>query len=124
MSANVRIIKEAREVLPILGGVAGAIVVPHLVWGAKAQPFAYFVYALGCVIVAALPFGNELHERTISVLLAQPVHRGLMWREKTGISACAVAAALAVILVCGVVWPSKESADFRSVLGLVLIAMC
>jgi hypothetical protein len=47
-----------------------------------------------------------------------------MWREKTGIAACAVSTALAVILVCGVVWPSKESADVRSVLGLVMVAIC
>src|SRR6516165_12145873 len=108
MSANVRIVKEARELVPILGGVSGAIVVPHLVWGANAQPFGYFVYALGCVMLAASAFGNEVHHRTISVLLSQPAPRGLMWREKTGIAACAVSTALAVILVCGVVWPSKE----------------
>jgi hypothetical protein len=124
MSTNVRITKEAREVLPILGGVAGAIVVPHLVWGANAQPFAYFVYALGCVILAASAFGNEVHHRTISVLLSQPVPRALMWREKTGVAACAVGAALAVILVCGVIWQPKESADVRSVLGLVIAAVC
>src|SRR5215475_8412180 len=99
MSANVRIAKEAREVLPILGGVAGAIVVPHLVWGANAQPFACFVFALGSVILAASAFGNEVSQRTISTLLSQPVPRGLVWREKTGVAACAVATALAVMLV-------------------------
>jgi hypothetical protein len=124
MSANVRITKEAREVLPILGGVAGAIVVPFLVWGANAQAFAYFAYALGCVILAASAFGNEVHHRTISTLLSQPVPRGLMWREKTGVAACAVATSLAVILVCGVIWQSKESADSRSVLTLVIVAIC
>jgi hypothetical protein len=124
MSANVRIIKEIREVLPILGGVAGAIVVPHLIWGAKAQAFAYFVFALGSVILAASAFGNEVYHRTISALLSQPVPRGLIWREKAGISACAVATALAVILVCGVVWQSKESADVRSVFALVMVAIC
>src|SRR5262249_32854951 len=76
------------------------------------------------VILAASAFGNEVHHRTISTLLSQPVPRELMWREKTGVAACAVAAALAIILACGVIWQSKESADFKRVLGLVMIAVC
>jgi hypothetical protein len=124
MKANVRIVKEAREVIPILCGVAAAIVLPHLVWGTNAQSFAYFVFALGCVMIAALAFGNEVHHRTISVLLAQPVPRGLLWREKITISAAAIAAALGIVLVCGLIWQTKESFDARTAVGLLLVAVC
>jgi len=48
--------------------------------------FVYFLansaYMIGVAVLAALPFGNEFQERTLSMLLSQPCSRKQIWREK------------------------------------------
>jgi len=47
---------------------------------------AYFLancaFMVGVALLAALPFGNEFQERTLSMLLSQPCSREQIWREK------------------------------------------
>lgn len=51
---------------------------------------------LGIPLLAALPFGNEFQNRTLSLLLSQPVGRARIWIEKSCIAFAAVASAVLV----------------------------
>jgi ABC-type transport system involved in multi-copper enzyme maturation permease subunit len=46
---------------------------------------------LGIPLLATLPFGNEFQNRTLSLLLSQPVGRGRIWIEKSCVAFVAVA---------------------------------
>jgi ABC-type transport system involved in multi-copper enzyme maturation permease subunit len=51
---------------------------------------------LGIPLLATLPFGNEFQNRTLSLLLSQPVGRARIWFEKSSIAFVAVASVAAV----------------------------
>src|SRR5579862_815646 len=55
---------------------------------------------LGFSLLAALPFGNEFQNRTLALLLAQPVDRMEIWSEKLGVMAVATLSA-ALVLILG-----------------------
>jgi ABC-type transport system involved in multi-copper enzyme maturation permease subunit len=89
MSPLVR--KELRSLLPPWGLALLLAVVPiWLVWpgaaGIWANPPGWLVnapFALGILLLALTPFGQELNWGTFSILLAQPVSRAQIWRIKT-----------------------------------------
>lgn len=51
---------------------------------------------LGIPFLAALPFGNEFHQRTLTSLLAQPIDRRQVWLQKFLIMAVAVTSTAAL----------------------------
>jgi hypothetical protein len=51
---------------------------------------SHLVFVLGILLLATLPFGNEFQNRTFSLLLAQPISRMQIWREKLSITAIMV----------------------------------
>jgi len=51
---------------------------------------------LGVPLLATLPFGNEFQNRTLSLLLSQPVGRVRIWAEKSVIAFAAVASVVLV----------------------------
>lgn len=52
-----------------------------------------FAFAIGVLVLAALPMGLELNERTLSLLLSQPVDRKRLWMTKLA------AATLSIVVV-------------------------
>jgi hypothetical protein len=48
---------------------------------------------IGLPLIAAISFGDEFENRTVHVLLSQPVDRMTIWTEKWLVMACAVASA-------------------------------
>jgi hypothetical protein len=65
-------------------------------------------FYLGPPLLAALSFGNEFQYRTVSVLLAQPVARLQIWREKLAVMLVAV---LAVSLAYFLTWRADFEQD-------------
>lgn len=58
------------------------------------RDMAWFAF-LGCVLfVAATPIGAEFHQRTMSMLISQPLPRSRLWQDKL------LAASLAALVVC------------------------
>jgi len=49
---------------------------------------------LGIPLLATLPFGNEFQNRTLSLLLSQPVGRARIWIEKSSVAFVAVGSAV------------------------------
>ena len=91
-----RAIKEFRPLL-MPGGlvVAGALAVASL--GAAGRPLESLTTALwpvtfvvGIALAAALPFGSEFQQRTMVLLISQPISRGRIWFEKWVILAVAI----------------------------------
>ena len=98
MSAqNIRIMKEARAlfwpwVAIMLVAVSGAFATLRFNYGTPMLLAAGGIagFYLGAPLLAALSFGNEFQYRTVSVLLAQPVARLQLWREKLAVMLVAV----------------------------------
>lgn len=53
-------------------------------------------FVLGIPLLATLPFGNEFQHRTFSLLLAQPVDRMQIWRDKIRVTLVVVSSAILV----------------------------
>lgn len=95
--------KEVRVLLPAwlltLGlpvavvGLDGA-----LEWEGNSAPLAWLIFSLGCAVLGTLPFGHEFTHRTDLLVLAQPVERRRIWRQKMSVLAAGLLAALGVAL--------------------------
>jgi hypothetical protein len=88
--------KEIQALAWPAAAVMAATVLP-LVWVALAGrgwpvQAALSTFVLGSAFLVALPFGMELQQRTLSLVLSQPVSRTRIWVEKWG-------ALLAILLV-------------------------
>ena len=89
---NPRLTKELRPLL-LPWMVATVAAVGHLVarpdspyfhgeFGAAVAGLAGFAFVAGVLVLAAGPMGSELHERTLGMLLSQPMERTRLWKEK------------------------------------------
>jgi hypothetical protein len=81
-SMRARLYKEAREVCPFLLGALALIQTPYLIWGHRVEEISISILGLGCLMLAAIPFGHEFQYRTTTLLLAQPIARRAIWRDK------------------------------------------
>src|SRR5437868_13540019 len=79
---SARIIKEARTLLPGMIVMLLLIAVPAMIWGRYSAQFISVAFGLGFCIMGASSFGNEFQNRTMSLLLTQPIPRTTVWREK------------------------------------------
>ena len=90
---NPRITKEFRALLLPWGIVAfgaGLLPLEALAHGPSLPQqllrmgcaFATFVICAGLALLTALPFGAEFQQRTLPLLLAQPLNRSRLWNEK------------------------------------------
>src|SRR5688500_1371092 len=100
-----RAIKELRPLLMPAGLViAGALAVASL--GAAGRPLESLTRALwpvtfviGIALAAALPFGSEFQQRTMVLLMSQPMSRGRIWLEKWIVLAIAIGIVGAISVV-------------------------
>ena len=102
---NRRLLKEIRPLLLpwSIAVVAGAVLAAKLMVNPSDNPFestlartAAFVFFGTLVIACALSFGTELQQRTLPLLLAQPIPRAKLWNEKLLVLAGAVLAAVLI----------------------------
>ncbi|MBI4658951.1 MAG: hypothetical protein HY735_08915 [Verrucomicrobia bacterium] len=84
-----RIKKEIRAILPAWS-VALALAVFVAMRPRIEMPVWILVYWLGLVGLAVAAFGSEISSQTLTLLLAQPVKRTSIWREKASILALAL----------------------------------
>jgi hypothetical protein len=76
-----RLIKELRPLLfPLC--VAAITVAVSSEPSSSLSGLAPFGFCAGCVLLAALTFGSEFQQRTMPLLLSQPVKRSRLWKEK------------------------------------------
>jgi ABC-type Na+ efflux pump permease subunit len=118
---NVRLIKETRALLPMFAGTLPLIIVPQLIW--PPEGFGYFALGVACVVMAGGTFGTEFQNRTISLLLTQPISRTVIWREKMLILGAGILTSLAVLLGCLAVSRPEIGGDVEW-LTLALIPLC
>jgi hypothetical protein len=86
---NPRIAKEVRTQAPVFGLLVACALVAVAVSLVQApyvfidiRPMLLGIYLVGCLLMAALTFGNEFQHRTMSLLLSQPVARRTLWPQK------------------------------------------
>lgn len=64
------------------------------------EPIGMIGFYGGILFLAALSFGNEYQHRTLTLLLAQPVDRMEIWREKLTVTLVAVISTAMVFFLC------------------------
>lgn len=120
---NARLIKETRDLLPIFAGTLPLIVVPQLIW--PPAGFGCVALAVACVLMAGSSFGSEFQQRTLSLLLSQPIARSVLWREKMLVLGAGMLASLAALLVClAVRRPAIDHQDWLVLALVPLSAFC
>ncbi|MGC3959064.1 MAG: hypothetical protein QM813_14310 [Verrucomicrobiota bacterium] len=103
---NPRLTKEFRPLL-FPWALAAAASVGHLLASPNSAYFhgafgdfvtglAGFAFIAGVLVLAAMPMGAELHERTLALLFSQPIERARLWKTKL-LTASAMIAALALV---------------------------
>jgi ABC-type transport system involved in multi-copper enzyme maturation permease subunit len=70
-------VKEVRALLPTWTAAAGAVGVAAIVSNYGYRPLAVLAFAIGCFALGAQSVGHEYTQRTMGLLLSQPIHR---WR--------------------------------------------
>ncbi len=108
---NVRLIKETRELLPLLAGTLLLMVVPSLIWHGEAGWVVGLALAVGCAMLAGSAFGHEFHHRTMPLLLSQPLARSALWRDKMVVLGIAVLVAVTAAEVCQLVYALQSRAE-------------
>src|SRR6516225_2462496 len=94
---NVRMMKEARALfwpwcLVVLMAAVNVLAGPQD-FREQVSLLSALGFCIGIPLLAVLPFGNEFQNRTISLLLAQPVRRLQIWSEKLVVMLAAVVSA-------------------------------
>jgi hypothetical protein len=120
MNASLR--KETRLLLPAWGLALAAAVIPACLLPAD---MALPCFAVGALLLALAPFGQEISLGTFSLLLSQPRARLRLWRMKVSSAATAL---LSVWVVLAVVWllrteGSATSRNLVELCGLVALAV-
>jgi len=84
-----------------------------------------FAFFGGCLLLAVLPFGSEFQHRTLPLLLAQPLDRSRLWREKF-LTATAAVLALVVVYVGILIGMGERISldDSLPYLGFVVATIC
>jgi ABC-type transport system involved in multi-copper enzyme maturation permease subunit len=116
MSAKAtRILKEARPLfwpwcaviiagaLPLLEQSQAALKKGALLWGVYhwIEPVTFLGFVLGIPLLATLPMGNEFQDRTLPLLLSQPISRMEIWTEKLSVTIVAVVSSALVFCIAG-----------------------
>lgn len=104
MSVTTRLRKEARALLPTWAGILLVMLAPFVLGAERAPQLAALVLAFGCALLGGESFGHELQHGTLGALMAQPVARAAIWREKMIVLAAAVVTACAAFV--GLVAPN------------------
>ncbi|HSH16996.1 MAG TPA: hypothetical protein VLD18_13230, partial [Verrucomicrobiae bacterium] len=78
--------KEIRGILPVWVGVLAAMWLPSLLefraLGLSKHSVLFFTYFIGSMLLAAMAYAREFHDRTMMWQLLQPVSRmSLLWRK-------------------------------------------
>lgn len=77
----------------------------------------------GIPLLATLAFGSEFQYRTMAMLLAQPVDRREIWREKMMVSATAVSTAAVVYAFSLHALRAKRAEEWMSVIAIAAVSL-
>jgi ABC-type transport system involved in multi-copper enzyme maturation permease subunit len=117
-----RLIKEERDLLPVLVSMLLLIVVPCRIWPEAASAWSGIALGLSCAVLSGWVFGNEFQQRTLLLLLSQPIARSALWRDKMILLGAAILVSAGAAVACQVGLASSHG-DF-GLLVLSLIGLC
>lgn len=115
-----RLIKETREMLPLLIGTLFLIAVPYVIWQPQAGGWGYLVLGVGCIAMATSAFGSELQHKTIWLLFSQPISRTTIWVEKMVVLVSAIAVSTLLLYACLRIYAWEQFSAF----ALIFIPLC
>jgi len=110
---NAQIRKEVRALFPYWAGTLAITMAPYLLLGRGDAELAWLWYCFGCALLGGLSFGHEFQHGTLSLLLAQPLSRAVIWREKMIVLATALATSTAVLIGISNAFGSPSFFDVR-----------
>jgi hypothetical protein len=113
-----------RDLLPALAVTLLFIVVPYAIWRTEAQGLGFVAFGLGALIMGGNSFGEEFHHRTLSLLLAQPLPRPVLWREKMFVLAGGILVSLATLWVCLELFFPESLRGMDALWGFGIISLC
>src|ERR1700737_2610155 len=113
-----RLFKEARPLFWPWCAVMAAAMLPVIQRSHFNEGISVFGLLLGFPLLASFALGNEFQHRTLSMLLAQPVERMEIWREKMSVTAAGV---LSAALVFFVTWHNCAKCSSESGIPLAVV---
>jgi hypothetical protein len=125
MIGNPRVAKEIRVLLPAFALTLLASAFPFLVFVNDADFWMTLLFGFGCILMGVETFGSELQRGTLSLLLSQPVPRGMVWKEKMQVLGATLALS-AIIAGIAVAYSSRGVlTDTNSLLlTIVVVPIC
>lgn len=132
-SQTIAIAKEARLLLGawvavMLMGVVSLVPVTSTIAGLNLHGMLESLVPFGAIfgipLLATLAFGSEFQYRTMGMLLAQPVDRRQVWREKMALTVAAVAPATVVYCFALRMLESRQVEEWLWAVGVAFITTC
>lgn len=125
---NPRLTKEFRALMPAFGLTLLATFVPGMLGLGGPEYWMLGLFLFGCVAMGAEMFGNEFQEKTISLLLSQPIPRISIWLGKMQVLGVAIALGTGA-MVTALVWlgrsaPSEVDFSWTAFAFIPLCAFC
>lgn len=81
-------------------------------------------FVLGTILLAALPFGEELNLRTLPMLLSQPCDRWQIWREKFHITLLLVGSAALIHVIGYLPFWGMLHAEWKVAMAFLVFSLC
>jgi len=91
---NPRIAKEMKVLRPAFLLTLAAAAMPLVIGPNRhelPEIWMGIIFAMGCLIMGAEAFGNEFQQKTLALLLTQPLPRTFIWKEKMQVLGAALA---------------------------------
>ena len=131
---NPRLAKELRPLL-LPWGIAAIGACGHFValcnpvfangaFGNLLTGLAGTAFVVGVLVLAAMPMGVELHERTLSLLLSQPTERVRLWKEKLFAASLMIALLSVIHGIASVVSGQLNLMSALLFAGFAIAAVC
>ncbi|HEY2951344.1 MAG TPA: ABC transporter permease subunit, partial [Verrucomicrobiae bacterium] len=120
--------KEFRVLLPAFGLTVLASIVPGMLGLGGPEYWMLGLFVFGCVAMGAEAFGAEFQQRTMGMLLTQPIRRNSIWMAKMkalGVSiALGTGAMVTALLWLGRQTPSDLELSWKAFGFIPLCAFC
>jgi len=125
---NPRIAKEIKVLRPAFLLTLAAAAMPLVIGPNRhelPEIWMGIIFAMGCLIMGAEAFGNEFQQKTLSLLLTQPLPRTFIWKEKMQVLGAALAIGTGALAGAVMLFDRQVvSAEDFSWMAWVLVPVC
>ena len=109
-----RLKKNVRALLPFWAATVAWMIAPFLLGSRDPFEFALPGFLFGCAVLGPVCVGYEFQHRTMGALLAQPIPRAQVWREKLAVTGAAILSLSVVLLALLFISPGWDDLRYRA----------